>query len=546
MFKANGFLAASTLYEGTAFSSLWIVGKYDREVAKCIPQGATAIVFSVPHPLESRKDVRVVEAGMLHIDLTRFNRPRRFTNKLEGHEIFACHAASVVAANRLRNSQGKVVERMDEIGPVDPNVMDSWLGEAKELGFRVPTVLPVVGSKHDLREYTDGSPPVMIIGAGPAGLATAAKLRCKGIHAEILEEQTDCNTFGSWSKHFSGLSITTQKKWCNLPGFKMDDREFPGETVDAAAYNRYLRMYAERFNICIRRGCQVDSVVRGGEASPWIVKCQDGSSYPSSAVVVATGKHRLPLRDTSDKVGKRMQDVDIDVYHSSDLRDEETWNKATEAAKKGTLCVVGFGNSAADLCTAILQSARDSCDSNNATIHVATRTVPPVFPRSRGFLRVDTIGSYVRWMPNVFQDMTTRLLWWGIPSSAACDAAFPAHLPRWNQLNGRVPVIDKFNQIGSALKNGQMIGHGPIRKVSDTKEICFEDGAGVAGAHVSVEVAIMATGYKKDCVIAREDRLNGIFMVGFGNDKFLPLKSIGEEAEVIADAILESKTNRRR
>ena len=102
LFVKNGFNAASTLAEGAAFSPLWIVGKYDKAVANVMPQGGTAIVFSVPHPLDSRKDIRVIKAGTLHIDLSRLSRPRRFCNKLKRHEIFACHAAGVVAANRLK------------------------------------------------------------------------------------------------------------------------------------------------------------------------------------------------------------------------------------------------------------------------------------------------------------------------------------------------------------------------------------------------------------------------------------------------------------
>lgn len=104
------------------FSSFWIAGKYDMAYARYIPQIATAVVFSVPHPLESRTDVRVVEAGTLHTDLSRADRPRRFTNKLKEHELFACHATSVVAVHRLKHDG---LSRIDETGPVDPNEMNA-------------------------------------------------------------------------------------------------------------------------------------------------------------------------------------------------------------------------------------------------------------------------------------------------------------------------------------------------------------------------------------------------------------------------------------
>jgi hypothetical protein len=106
-FEKHGFASSSRLAEGTVYSDSWIVGKYDLEVAKWIPQNSVAIVFSVPHSLESRPDLRVIEAGTLHMDLGRLDKSRVFTNKLKEHEIFACHAASVVAASRLKT--GKVL-----------------------------------------------------------------------------------------------------------------------------------------------------------------------------------------------------------------------------------------------------------------------------------------------------------------------------------------------------------------------------------------------------------------------------------------------------
>jgi cation diffusion facilitator CzcD-associated flavoprotein CzcO len=381
-----------------------------------------------------------------------------------------------------------------------------------------------------------------VVGAGPSGLAVAAALRRKGIKSIILDEEKQPDSFGSWDKHFTGLEVTTQKHWCNLPGYSMSERDFPGETVDAAQYRKYLRSYAERFGLDIKRGFRVKSINRGDENVPWIVECENSNEvFNASAVIVATGKHRVPQRDTSDKLLSRLQEAGVVAIHSTDMNDEETWTKACEAAKKSKLCVVGFGNSAADLCTAILKSTAGSQDETNdkATIHVAARTVPPVFPRRKGFLRVDTIGLFVRRLPCGIQEAITRLLWWALSDSVTCDRAFPAHLQRWKKVNGRVPVIDKHGQIAAAVASGSLVGHGPVETVCSSG-LTFEDGHGTQGARVPIDLVIMATGYKKICIIGREDRLNGLYRCGFGNDRFLPLRSIGEEAETIAKEIAES------
>jgi hypothetical protein len=65
-----------------------------------------------------------------------------------------------------------------------------------------------------------------------------------------------------------------------------------------------------------------------------------------------------------------------------------------------------------------------------------------------------------------------------------------------------------------------MLGHGPVRDVTDEQEILFDDSrSGVGTTPVSIETMILATGYKKECMIGREDRLNALFLCGFGNDR---------------------------
>jgi hypothetical protein len=553
-FQEQGFEAASKLSEGTKFSKLWIVGKYDLAVPNLIPQNATAVVFSVPHALGSRPDVRVVEAGTLHMSLSRLNCPRQFTNKLREHEIFACHAASAVAAYRLKRDG---IQRIREIGPVDPNTMDSWLVDAKSLGFQIPKV---ARSSNFQNGENSHRLPVAIVGAGPSGLAVAASLARQNIPSVIFEAQDDPTEFGSWEHHFSGLEVTSQKKWCQLPGFSMS--EFKGEYVTAQDYRRYLQLYAARFGLDIRRGLKVASVEKGDPKNPWKLQvrssgppnaegqCPSLETFSASAVVVATGKHRTPQRNTSDDLAARLEQVDIPFVHTTDLRDDQTWSQAIQAATKGRLAIIGFGNSAADIATAILQQCpimEDDITGNSknkqaARIHIAARTVPPVFPRKASVLRVDTIGYFVRQLPSILEDLVIRLLWLGIPSSRTCNASFPSHLQRWSRIHGRVPVIDKYGIIASAFQSGRLMGHGPVLEAisSSSGGLTFDDSPDTKrhDTPIPIDMVLFATGYQQtDSLITREDRLNGLYQCGFGSDRFLPLQSIGEQAQTIAKQI---------
>ena len=251
----------------------------------------------------------------------------------------------------------------------------------------------------------------------------------------------------------------------------------------------------------------------------------------------------MPQRNTADDLASRLTRAHIPFVHSTDLCTDATWSKAIHAAQTGRLCLIGFGNSAADIATVILRQ----CDEDGQPkIHVAARTVPPVFPRRRAFLRVDTLGYWVRWMPEFLQEIVIRLLWFGIPTSRTCNAAFPAHLKRWCKIQGRVPVIDKEGVVASSFQSGRLIAHGPVAETFPSSpedegrgSVCFQDlphGTNRSN-RVPVDLVILATGYKRDCVIGREDRLNGLYKCGFGDDRFLPLQSIAEEAEKIANDI---------
>lgn len=544
-FEEQGFAAASKLSEGTMYSPFWIVGKYDFSVPRFLPYNAIAVVFSVPHSLGSRSDVRVVEAGTLHMDLSRLDRPRQFTNKLKECEIFACHAASVVAHHRLERDG---LKRLDEVGPVDPNTMDSWLQDAKSLGFQVPKVSLLGDISAELATY---APQAVIVGAGPAGLAVAASMILEGISVVILEQQKDPAQFGSWAHHFSGLEVTSQTKWCTLPGFAIPSEEFPGETITASNYRRYLQLYAARFGLVIKRGITVKGIEKDSSdpTKPWVVSYYEdnaatsgaGKKLSASAVVVATGKHRVPMRDTNDGLADRLAKAEIPMIHSADMKHASSWNRAIQAAKNGRLAIIGFGNSAADLATTILKECPKSNNEGKEgpQIHIAARTIPPVFPRRASMLRVDTIGYFLsRLAPSqTLEDIGVKLLWHSIPSSRRCNAAFPAHLPRWSNIGGRVPVIDKYGAIASGFTSGRLQGHGPVTHVdTKTKSLFFDDYPNAQSAEsFPVDLVIMATGYMTiDPLVTRAEPLNGLYTCGFGKERFLPLHSIGEQAQKIA------------
>ena len=72
--------------------------------------------------------------------------------------------------------------------------------------------------------------PAIVVSAGPAGLATAAGLKRRGIDATILEAGSGVGT--SWRSHYRRLHLHTVKEHSSLPGlpFADDIPRYPSRT----------------------------------------------------------------------------------------------------------------------------------------------------------------------------------------------------------------------------------------------------------------------------------------------------------------------------
>ncbi len=66
-----------------------------------------------------------------------------------------------------------------------------------------------------MSEHT-GTDPVLIIGAGAAGLATAAALKARGVPARVLEKEQRVG--GTWRRRHPQLRLNTHRALSGLPG----------------------------------------------------------------------------------------------------------------------------------------------------------------------------------------------------------------------------------------------------------------------------------------------------------------------------------------
>jgi putative flavoprotein involved in K+ transport len=198
---------------------------------------------------------------------------------------------------------------------------------------------------------------IVVVGAGPAGLASAAALGQAGESVLVLERG---GVAAAWSGRYDRLQLHTVRWLSGLPGYRIP-RSF-GKWPSRDRVIEYLRGYADRNALDVRTGIEVERIDRDGAA--WVVRTA-GGSFPAERVVVATGNNNVAfVPDWTGSFAGR-------IVHSSEYRNPEPYLGRR-------VLVVGGGNSGAEI-------AVDLADGGAAEVLLSVRTPPSI-------VRRDTLG----------------------------------------------------------------------------------------------------------------------------------------------------------
>jgi indole-3-pyruvate monooxygenase len=107
---------------------------------------------------------------------------------------------------------------------------------------------------------------VVVIGAGPSGLAVGACLEQRQIDFTILEKEHQVGS--SWRRHYERLHLHTIKSRSSLP-FRSFDRNYP-RYVPRALVVRYLEEYAASFDLKPHFGENVHAMRKQG--NEWLIE----------------------------------------------------------------------------------------------------------------------------------------------------------------------------------------------------------------------------------------------------------------------------------
>jgi NADPH-dependent 2,4-dienoyl-CoA reductase/sulfur reductase-like enzyme len=259
-------------------------------------------------------------------------------------------------------------------------------------------------------------PEVIVIGAGPAGLAAAGALRQAGIGALVIDRAGELGS--SWRAHYDRLHLHTVRRLSGLPGLPIPSREGPWVARDGVV--RYLEDYAAHHRLEIRCGVAVTGVER--VAGGWVVR-HEGGALHAGHVIVATGYNHTPV------LPAWTERFSGELIHASRYRNGRPY------AGRDVL-VVGAGNTGAEI-------AVDLAEHGAGRVRLAYRTPPHVLRRSTFGVPAQLTGVLMRHLPAALADaLIEPVRRRTVPDLSAFGLPDPGPGAYARAKRGEVPILD--------------------------------------------------------------------------------------------------------
>lgn len=364
---------------------------------------------------------------------------------------------------------------------------------------------------------------ILIIGAGPAGLAVAGRLRKLGLEFEMVEQTHQIAS--KWHEHYDRLCLHTVKQLSALPHLPLPD-EYP-TYVPRHDLVRYYEHYASQFEINPHFGLKVHNITRQPDGR-WLTECDPDQRFTADSVVVATGTNRVPY----SPVWPGQELFEGDIVHSFQYKNADPY-----LGKR--VLIVGMGNTGAEIALDLAESGAKPYLSVRSPVNIVPRDINgrPTQLTARQLAKLpfgigDWLGTQIR-----------RLIVGDLRKYGLETASIPPAVQL--RTTGKTPVID----LGTVAQ----IKAGTIKVLPDidhfsSRSLLFKDGR-----EKEFDAVILATGYRaqlEDFIPGIRDWLDefglpkgnvgkgaflGLYFAGFDNYKLGGLLgTIFTDSEVIA------------
>jgi cation diffusion facilitator CzcD-associated flavoprotein CzcO len=222
---------------------------------------------------------------------------------------------------------------------------------------------------------------IVVVGAGPAGLALAYELARRGLSYRVLERG---RVGEAWRHHYDRLSLHTLKQVSALPGRPMPAAypRFPSR----AQFLAYLQQYARHFELRVDEGVELRRAEFDGQR--WLLDTSRGK-LEASVLVMATGIWSAPVRPHIPGEAT----FSGQVIHSRDYRNPRPFEGQR-------VLVVGVGNSGTEIAVDLAEHGVETA--------ISVRTGVAFAPEPRSAAAVRLAAWLLRTLP---RPLAERLLW---------------------------------------------------------------------------------------------------------------------------------------
>src|ERR671919_1062852 len=171
----------------------------------------------------------------------------------------------------------------------------------------------------------------VVVGGGQAGLSVGYHLSKRGQEFAIL----DANQRGgdAWRNRWDSLRLFTPARFDGLPGMPYPGPRWAFPSKDEFA--DYLESYADRFELPVRTGLEVERLTRNGDR--FVATAGDRRLEADNVVVAMSSWQRPRVPDFASDLDPRIVQLHVAEYKNPDQ------------LQKGDVLVVGAGNSGAEI-----------------------------------------------------------------------------------------------------------------------------------------------------------------------------------------------------
>ncbi|TWT34867.1 flavin-containing monooxygenase [Blastopirellula retiformator] len=325
--------------------------------------------------------------------------------------------------------------------------------------------------------------PILVVGAGPAGLSGMAALAKQGIDFVGVESHRQVG--GIWdisnpiSSAYEGLRTVTSR-FTTFVGESPAAGDVPNFIPHEQAFEQF-KAFAQSHRLVDKIKFETSFVdARKSEAGTWQVKLRptgadhDKQEYEQEfrGIIFATGSHNQKHGRMPVELAAQARDAGIEVLHSSEYKTPERF-----AGKR--VLIVGLGDSASDIAAKI-------CSTTARTI-LGVRTPPWLIPQVVMGVPVDKLGHDTNWLPNWYRDGSLHMIRWAyIGGHRRLGMSSPKH-----GLHDKMAILDRG--IVAAIRSGGVVVRSNVTGFADG----VANFASEEHAAEPIDAVIFATGFSR-------------------------------------------------